>query len=78
VSRDPERAVSEAMRAQGGAGRPGPIGATGPRRPAPPPPAPFPTGWVLLIALLTGAVLGIALALLSIFSPGLLPAIVTG
>jgi hypothetical protein len=67
---DPERMMSEAMRAQGGAGRPM---ATGSRRPMPPP-RPFPVGWVLMIALLVGAVVGVALALISIFMPGALPA----
>jgi hypothetical protein len=66
---DPERMMSEAMRAQGGVGRPP---APGSRRPMPPP-RPFPVGWVLMIALLAGAVAGVALALISIFMPGVLP-----
>lgn len=66
---DPERMVSDAMRAQGGAGR---QMTAGTRRPMPPP-RPFPVGWVLMIALLVGAVLGVALALISIFMPGTLP-----
>jgi hypothetical protein len=65
---DPERAVSQALRAQAGGPRP-----MGGRMP-PPPPKPFPTGWVLLIALLVGALIGVALALISIFVPGALPA----
>jgi hypothetical protein len=68
---DPERMVSQALRAQAGSARPVP---TGSRRPGPPP-RPFPFGWVLLIGLLVGAVAGVALALLSIFQPGLLPAL---
>jgi hypothetical protein len=38
-----------------------------------PSPNPFPTVWVLVIALLLGAVVGVGLALLSIFEPGMLP-----
>jgi hypothetical protein len=34
-----------------------------------------PVGWVMLIGLLVGVVLGIALALVSLFAPGALPAI---
>ena len=68
---DPERMASSAMRTQGG--RPAPGGLPGSRRP--PPPRPFPFGWVLMIAMLFGAVLGVGLALISIFMPGVLPII---
>jgi hypothetical protein len=81
---DPERAVADALRARAVAGRPNPGGS----RPVPPPgygrtgwlPGPrparsVPVGWVMLIGLLVGVVLGIALALVSLFSPGALPAI---
>ena len=44
----------------------------GTRRPAPPP-RPFPFGWVLTIAVLLGALVGVGLALVSIISPGTLP-----
>jgi hypothetical protein len=64
----PERMVSSALRAQAGAQGVGP----GSRRP-PPPPKPFPTGWVLMIALLVGCLVGVSLALVSLFAPGVLP-----
>jgi hypothetical protein len=73
---DPERMVSEALRAQAVQGRP-PAPPTGSRRPAPPP-RPFPVAWVLLIALLTGALVGVSLAMISIFVPGALPAVGAG
>jgi hypothetical protein len=69
---DPERMVSDALRAQAVRGRPGPVRV---HRPGPPSPRPFPIGLVLLIALLVGALVGVALALVSIFDPGALPAI---
>jgi hypothetical protein len=68
---NPERVVSQALRAQAGQMRPGPP----PGRMAFTPVRSFPIGWILLIALLLGAVLGVALALVSIFEPGLLPPI---
>lgn len=68
---DPERMASSAGRTQGG--RPAPGGLTGGTRRPPPPPRPFPIGWVLMIAMLFGAVLGVGLALISIFMPGVLP-----
>jgi hypothetical protein len=71
---DPERIVSDALRAQAVQGRPAP---TGSRRP-PPPPRPFPIVWVLVIALLTGALVGVSLALISIFMPGTLPSVGAG
>jgi hypothetical protein len=70
VTTDPERMVSQALRAQAGAARPAPPGTR-----LPPPPRRFPVGWVLLIALLVGAVIGVSLALVSIFQPGLLPSL---
>jgi hypothetical protein len=70
---EPERMVSDALRAQaGGRGPGGPGGQMGARYPLPPA-RPFPVGGVLLIALLVGALVGISLALLSIFLPGVLP-----
>lgn len=69
---DSERVVSDALRAQVASGRV--VSPTGTRRPAPSP-RPFPTGWVLMIAMLVGAVVGVALALISIFVPGALPAL---
>jgi hypothetical protein len=71
MSSNSERAVSRALRAQAGSVRPG---APGVSRPPPAPVKRFPVGWVLLIALLVGAVIGVSLALVSIFQPGLLPA----
>lgn len=69
-SADPERRLAEALRAQatGAPGRQEPARRTGSD----------PGGqvrWALLIALLGGAVLGTAIALLSVLVPGLLPAI---
>jgi hypothetical protein len=72
---DPERMVSEALRASAVQGRPVPPAGT--RMPAPPP-RPFPMGWMLLIALLTGALVGVSLAMISIFAPGALPALGAG
>jgi hypothetical protein len=70
TSVDPERRLAEALRAQatGGPGRPEPA-----RRAAPD--GRGQVRWALLIALLGGAVLGTAIALLSVLVPGLLPAI---
>ncbi|HZZ49219.1 MAG TPA: hypothetical protein VFE65_20230 [Pseudonocardia sp.] len=86
---NPERAVAQALRAQAGQAshpnqgsgpRPMPHPTSAPTSPTTPsgqrmapPRKPFPTGWVLLIALLLGAVVGVGLALLSIFQPGMLP-----
>jgi len=71
---NPERMVSDALRAQAAQGRAAP---TGTRRPQPPP-RPFPIGWVLTIALLVGALVGVSLALVSIFLPGALPSVGAG
>ena len=68
---EPEQRASDALGAQAVRGHPVPLGA---RRP-PPPPRPFPIGLVLLIALLAGALVGVSLALVSIFDPGVLPSI---
>jgi hypothetical protein len=71
MTADPERRLSEALRAQArGGGRP----ATPVRR-EPAPPAGMSVRTALLIALLGGAVLGMGLALLSLLTPGLLPAL---
>lgn len=70
-----ERMVSDALRAQAASGRV--VSPTATRRPAPPP-RPFPVGLVLMIAMLVGAVVGVALALISIFVPGALPALGAG
>ncbi|WP_219415168.1 hypothetical protein [Pseudonocardia nigra] len=74
TSDESERRVAEALQARAsGAGRPGVA------RPQAPPalPAQRESGMsarmALLIALLAGAVLGVALALLSLLAPGLLP-----
>ena len=71
TSDDSERRVAEALRARAsGAGRPGvPRAARATSAPG--------TGarTALLIALLGGVVLGVALALLSLLVPGLLPAL---
>jgi hypothetical protein len=89
VNPDSERAVADALGARAAAGRPNPAGPyPGSPRPVPPPgygragwrPGPrparsVPVGWVMLIGLLVGVVLGIALALVSLFAPGALPAI---
>jgi hypothetical protein len=69
----PERVVSQALRAQAQRGG----DQWGGRRPMPRP-APFPVAWVLLIALLAGALAGGGLALVSIFSPGLLSSLGLG
>lgn len=68
---DPERRLAEALRAQArGGGRP----AMPPR--SEPDPAPgMPVRTALLLALLGGGVLGMALGLLSLLAPGLLPAL---
>ena len=50
-----------------------PTGTTRPRSPEPTRSAMSQVGWALGIALLAGAVLGCALALLSVLAPGLLP-----
>ena len=55
-----------------------PLGPAGGRLPTgaryPMPPAqPFPVAGVLLIALLVGVLIGVSLALLSLFLPGVLP-----
>lgn len=90
TSEESERRLAEAMRAQAaGAGRPGFVGrhpdsltSTG----GAPPPAPPEPPWglwsalvssrlPLLLALLGGVVLGVALALLSLLAPGVLPAL---
>ncbi|MFC4946814.1 hypothetical protein [Pseudonocardia sp. GCM10023141] len=78
VSDESERRLAEALRARAtGAGRPGPAlprqapPAAASRSAAVPGPT---TRMILLIALLVGAVLGAALALLSMLAPGLLPA----
>lgn len=71
MTADPERRLSEALRAQ----------ARGGGRPQSPPRGErargdgMPVRIALLIALLGGAVLGMALALLSLLTPGLLPAL---
>jgi len=73
---DPERMVSE------GAARAavqGPAAGSADRVAPPTAPArPFPVAWVLLIALLTGALVGVSLAMISIFVPGALPAVGAG
>ncbi|MEN3267569.1 MAG: hypothetical protein V7646_4463 [Pseudonocardia sp.] len=71
TSDDSERRVAEALRARAsGAGR------AGARRTAPPmPPAARGVQTALLIGLLGGIVLGIVLALLSLLTPGVLPAL---
>lgn len=70
TSADPERRLAEALRARasGAPGRPEPSrrGSSDVRAQV---------RWALLIALLGGAVLGAAIALLSVLVPGLLPAI---
>ncbi len=69
MSDDPERRLAEALRAQ----------ARGGGRPQSPPRGEqargMPVPMALLIALLGGAVLGVVLALLSMLTPGLLPAL---
>jgi hypothetical protein len=78
TSDESERRVAEALRARAaGAGSPV-MSSPGPGRPPLPRQAPR-TGTgaltALLLALLGGAVLGCALALLSLFVPGALPAL---
>lgn len=70
----PERMMSDARAQAGGRGPAGPGGARYPLPPA----QPFPVGGVLLIALLVGTLVGISLALLSIFEPGVLPPLTVG
>lgn len=68
MSEESERRLAEALRAQ----------ARGGGRPASPPrgePDRMSIRTALLLALLGGAVLGMALALLSLLAPGLLPAL---
>ncbi|MDN5748384.1 MAG: hypothetical protein L0H64_07745 [Pseudonocardia sp.] len=68
---DPERRLAEALRAQArGGGRP----VMPPRREPDPAPG-MPVRTALLLALLGGGVLGMALGLLSLLAPGLLPAL---
>ena len=68
---DPEQKLAEALRARAsGAGWPGPS----PAPYQPPQPAGVSARTALLLALLFGAVLGTALALLSLLVPGFLPA----
>jgi hypothetical protein len=69
--------VSQALRAQARRGDPRGADQWGGRLPAAQPGS-FPVAWVLLIALLVGALAGGGLALLSIFSPGLLPSLSLG
>ena len=68
-----ERVVSQALRAQARRGDPRGGDQWGGRRLPAARPGPFPVAWVLLIALLIGALAGGGLALVSLFSPGLLP-----
>lgn len=71
MSADPERRLAEALRAQArGGGRP----MTPPRGEPDQPPA-MSVRLALLLALFGGAVLGMALALLSLLAPGLLPSL---
>jgi hypothetical protein len=72
-----ERRVAEALRARAaGAGGPVMPGAAPARSlPRQAPPAGVSARTALLIALLAGAVLGCALALLSLLAPGVLPAL---
>jgi hypothetical protein len=76
-SNESERRVAEALRAHAGAGRggsafPAPHGAAH-SAPAEGVPGGAATRTALLIALLGGAVLGVALALVSLLAPGALP-----
>jgi predicted lipid-binding transport protein (Tim44 family) len=71
MTADPERRLSEALRAQArGGGRP-----STPVRREPARPTAMSVRTALVIALLGGAVLGMGLALLSLLTPGLLPAL---
>jgi hypothetical protein len=71
VTADPERRLAEALRAQArGGGRP-----MMPPRGEPEPPPGMSVRTALLLALLGGAILGTVLALLSLLTPGLLPAL---
>jgi hypothetical protein len=77
TSDESERRVAEALRARAaGAGSPA-MASFGTPRPLPPraPRSGTSTRTALLIALLGGAVLGCALALLSLLVPGALPAL---
>jgi hypothetical protein len=77
---NPERMASDAPRAPAAGRGPvsGPLGGQGGVRFPLPPDRPLPIGGILLIALLSGALVGISLALLSIFAPGALPALSIG
>ncbi|GAA1251400.1 hypothetical protein GCM10009609_13430 [Pseudonocardia aurantiaca] len=80
TSDESERRVAEALRARaaGAPGMPSPLMAgPGPSRPLPrqAPHSGTSIRTALLIALLGGAVLGSALALLSLLAPGVLPAL---
>ncbi|WP_300018316.1 hypothetical protein [Pseudonocardia sp.] len=69
MTADPERRLSEALRAQArGGGR-----SAAPMRDGPARSSATSVRTALVIALLGGAVLGTALALLSLLTPGLLP-----
>ncbi|MBW0093915.1 hypothetical protein I4I73_04430 [Pseudonocardia sp. KRD-184] len=71
MTADPERRLAEALRAQArGGGRP-----MMPPRGEPEPAPGMSVRTALLLALLGGAILGTVLALLSLLTPGLLPAL---
>ncbi len=74
-----QRLLGEALRAQasGAAPRPGRWtgGAAAPRPSRSTGDTGLGLGWMVLIALLTGVLVGIGLALLSVLAPGVLPAI---
>lgn len=71
MTADPERRLAEALRAQArGGGRP-----MMPPRAEPEPAPGMSVRTALLLALLGGAILGTVLALLSLLTPGLLPAL---
>jgi hypothetical protein len=67
---EPEHKVAAALRAQAAAKVSAPPAP--PVSIAPPPGPTFSVAWMLVLALLTGALLGASLALISIFEPGLL------
>jgi hypothetical protein len=72
TARGPERRPVEALRAQASGALGRPTGSRGgPSDPAAS--SASQVGWALLVALLTGGVLGTAFALLSVWAPGLLP-----